>query len=602
MPPPAIPSPLSQSKKPTPPTDSVNPTNDDANKAALYALGLTSPALRLNETVHDGRYLLAKTNLPPNTLLLSLPAPYAHALFDSHKKRVCAVCLAFNDQGPFHLHCRNCDQLYLCSPNCLATLLAQGHHVVCAQLRKLATFKAPQHEKSVLKLILMILFKRHVERGRHLHTSLRPTEQPATSITDPWHPMHCATAAPSSPLPATDIVAPKPTRPIPGQTSFHTSSLPMAPASPTSANNPAHSYTPPPPCSTPPPSHPAPPSRTYKDIENLQSHYLDWPQDDRVDWRKTKNFIARLLDECHLLEDGDRDKLTGDADVFLLALVSRIESNGFGLWSPRKENCMGRAVFPEASYFNHSCNPNSICEQTGPQMTIRTTRAVPRDAPLTISYIDSNAPLHARRSHLAQDYFFHCKCERCEAEEYAAANGSPATANAQRIKVTYERSFTQGANAGPQSPNGDPRQKQPRNARGNKAGARLNRSASGPAPSAATTTPPARIEPDMSRPFVPPQTFQARPSPVPVIPHIPIPLPPPPPPPSAQQQTSVPLSGKQPLLRRMPLGSPDVAEIRRRAQSSPRPVRTNSGNSGSGTARKNSTNNRRAPPQPNAAS
>ncbi|KAJ3135269.1 hypothetical protein HDU90_003992 [Geranomyces variabilis] len=76
-------------------------------------------------------------------------------------------------------------------------------------------------------------------------------------------------------------------------------------------------------------------------------------------------------------------------------------------------------------------------------MTIRTVRPVPRDTPLTISYIDSNAPLHARRAHLASDYFFHCMCDRCTREETALANGPAALASGgrDRPKVTYERSF-----------------------------------------------------------------------------------------------------------------------------------------------------------------
>ncbi|KAJ3276709.1 hypothetical protein HK104_003604, partial [Borealophlyctis nickersoniae] len=86
---------------------------------------------------------------------------------------------------------------------------------------------------------------------------------------------------------------------------------------------------------------------TWPEVAALQSHYHDWPTQDARDWRKTKNFVIKLLAESGLL-----DHEITDPSEFVLHLISKIESNGFGLWSPKKGVCMGRALFPRASYFN----------------------------------------------------------------------------------------------------------------------------------------------------------------------------------------------------------------------------------------------------------
>ncbi|TPX64571.1 hypothetical protein SpCBS45565_g05791 [Spizellomyces sp. 'palustris'] len=211
------------------------------------------------------------------------------------------------------------------------------------------------------------------------------------------------------------------------------------PSSPRS--NPAHSFTPPPSatsesCSSSNTSQLAPETCTWQEVDDLQSHYMDWPAEDARDWKKTKSFIIRLLEDCGLLEDDDRVPRgpRGDASDFVLNLISKIESNGFGLWSPKKEQCMGRAVFPKASYFNHSCDPNCVMIQNGMVMSVTARRTVNEREALTISYIDTNMPLQARRARLQADYFFVCQCTRCVAEEKGGSGDG-------RRKVTYERSY-----------------------------------------------------------------------------------------------------------------------------------------------------------------
>ncbi|KAJ3398146.1 hypothetical protein HDV05_002706, partial [Chytridiales sp. JEL 0842] len=134
----------------------------------------------------------------------------------------------------------------------------------------------------------------------------------------------------------------------------------------------------------------------------------------------------------------------GDLGRSVLHLISKIESNGFGVWvqgKKKKESvgaedatgcCVGRAVFPLASFFNHSCEPTCECIQISITMTIRTLRPLKQGEELSISYINTLLPLASRRSILSQDYFFECGCTRCKRE----AGMKPG----ERAKVTFVKS------------------------------------------------------------------------------------------------------------------------------------------------------------------
>jgi hypothetical protein len=117
--------------------------------------------------------------------------------------------------------------------------------------------------------------------------------------------------------------------------------------------------------------------------------------------------------------------LESDPDA-IMHWVSKIESNGFGIWGPGKDICMGRIVFPTASFFNHSCKPNLACEQDGTLMRITALEHISKGklcfdilgSQLYISYIDTNLPYQARQAKLSQEYYFKCSCEKCEFERY----------------------------------------------------------------------------------------------------------------------------------------------------------------------------------------
>lgn len=113
------------------------------------------------------------------------------------------------------------------------------------------------------------------------------------------------------------------------------------------------------------------------------------------------------------------DEVFMDEDE-LLAIYCKHRVNMFGLWAPTEE-CLGYGVYPRASYFNHSCWPNTTFykneESKFPHMDFITALPIEEGEEVCISYIDISAGLMARRQTLLDKYFFHCTCQRCQYQE-----------------------------------------------------------------------------------------------------------------------------------------------------------------------------------------
>lgn len=104
----------------------------------------------------------------------------------------------------------------------------------------------------------------------------------------------------------------------------------------------------------------------------------------------------------------------------LLEIYCKHRVNMFGLWAPTEE-CLGYGVYPRASYFNHSCWPNTTFYKNEtskiPYMDFITALPIDEKDEVCISYIDISAGLMGRRQTLLDKYFFHCTCQRCQYQE-----------------------------------------------------------------------------------------------------------------------------------------------------------------------------------------
>lgn len=150
----------------------------------------------------------------------------------------------------------------------------------------------------------------------------------------------------------------------------------------------------------------------FEDVENLVSNRHRWDKEDTTDWIKIVQLVQTLLS---MTGEESSELLNSDQ---LLEMISRIESNNFGLWtSANREACYGRAVFPLASFFNHSCAPNCRTVIHGTVFTAYAAEDIQSGEELCISYIETNLPRSSRREKLSSDYRFDCDCKRCDTEK-----------------------------------------------------------------------------------------------------------------------------------------------------------------------------------------
>ncbi|KAG5504403.1 hypothetical protein JKF63_04854 [Porcisia hertigi] len=103
------------------------------------------------------------------------------------------------------------------------------------------------------------------------------------------------------------------------------------------------------------------------------------------------------------------------SEVYFQRLCAAAQCNGFGVYDTQ-DHCIGFGVYPEASYFNHSCVPNlcRVMYHGGRVAAFYGLRAIEPQEPLTICYTDVEEMNSAeRRRNLLGTYRFFCMCERC---------------------------------------------------------------------------------------------------------------------------------------------------------------------------------------------
>ncbi|CCC69117.1 hypothetical protein NCAS_0C01270 [Naumovozyma castellii] len=95
--------------------------------------------------------------------------------------------------------------------------------------------------------------------------------------------------------------------------------------------------------------------------------------------------------------------------------------NAFGIWevgeSSDSREYFGYWIFPRASYFNHSCDPNLTKTRKGRTMFFTLNRDIDVGSELDIDYSGVlSLPVKERRKFLHDSWFFDCQCDRCKLE------------------------------------------------------------------------------------------------------------------------------------------------------------------------------------------
>ncbi|CAR28599.1 hypothetical protein ZYGR_0S02330 [Zygosaccharomyces rouxii] len=95
--------------------------------------------------------------------------------------------------------------------------------------------------------------------------------------------------------------------------------------------------------------------------------------------------------------------------------------NAFGIWqmgeSVGDREYLGYWLFPRASFFNHSCDPNVDKVRKGRKMCFILNRDVTSGTQLCIAYnCDLTLPVSGRQQTMKDNWFFECMCDRCSSE------------------------------------------------------------------------------------------------------------------------------------------------------------------------------------------
>ncbi|KAM9971991.1 hypothetical protein ACTFIW_011981 [Dictyostelium discoideum] len=97
------------------------------------------------------------------------------------------------------------------------------------------------------------------------------------------------------------------------------------------------------------------------------------------------------------------------------SIIHKTRCNQFGIWT-KNDKCIGVAVSPSSSYFNHSCIPNCTDVRDGSNMTFKSLYPIKKGDQLTISYIELDQPIQDRKDELKYGYYFDCICPRCNGD------------------------------------------------------------------------------------------------------------------------------------------------------------------------------------------
>jgi len=123
----------------------------------------------------------------------------------------------------------------------------------------------------------------------------------------------------------------------------------------------------------------------------------------------------------------------------LRTIQSRTTHNSFGLRSLDEggesgtagSECFGFGVWPAASYWNHSCQPNLTKQRNGRMWKFWASRDIRAGEELCISYLggdERDMETAERREKLTRIWGFECQCAKCSCSASTGQGGSHGTA------------------------------------------------------------------------------------------------------------------------------------------------------------------------------
>ncbi|KAK5193285.1 Histone-lysine N-methyltransferase set-6 [Exophiala xenobiotica] len=341
----------------------------------------TSSLFEVRSTATSGRGVFALTDIPRHTLLLETSLVAASAIYKPYAKEVCAQCFSYN-RGVLWKIRDNARGVVFCSESC-------QHHW---------TTGMPAGALVAREEVQKLLARKQKLWDTEIEDFSKPSPE---TIDNAW------TAAEDK---AILIRAARSTSTIPSPTKMQLKALRQAQS-----------------------LHPDPDTIWFlldAVIQSVRQHdtdIVDVTADLAADPRAYINaddlnlHIEAYLSLLSILPD---ELLPHVQQSLLRAIQSRTTHNSFGLRSLDEggelgtagSECFGFGVWPAASYWNHSCEPNLTKQRNGRMWKFWASRDIRAGEELCISYLggdERDMDTAERREKLTRIWGFECQCARC---------------------------------------------------------------------------------------------------------------------------------------------------------------------------------------------
>ena len=158
----------------------------------------------------------------------------------------------------------------------------------------------------------------------------------------------------------------------------------------------------------------------HKDLSRWDHVILDLAKDESP-YRSTLDLEAYCNSFLQLTAIMPYELLPSLTPSVCQTLISVASHNSFGIHSGSEDGdeYLGYALYPNSSYFNHSCKPNMAKNRAGRIWEFRASENIDVDEECCITYLggdEKELSLMGRRGRLQGVWEFECMCERCKQE------------------------------------------------------------------------------------------------------------------------------------------------------------------------------------------
>ncbi|KAK5130578.1 hypothetical protein LTR08_001897 [Meristemomyces frigidus] len=337
----------------------------------------TSSYFAVQAIPHAGRGVVASRRIPAGTVILDSKAPAAHVIFRQYRREVCAHCFEYDRGRTLPVRDSSTGKVF-CDRRCQGVWLAGQGELGGEAWEALHTF-VQANSKAVASLGSTLLSIANPEREEIDRAWYRAEKQSLRATTTPQLPTGTPAAKARFPSQAWAKHV------DPDTLGYLLSGILCA----------------------------------HQTNDRWQDEVLCLAADDEP-YKSMEELDAHCNSFVQLRAILPFDLLPSCTTTVCRALANAGSRNVFGIRSGSDgEEYMGYAMYPSASYFNHSCTPGIAKRRTGNVWEFCTVKEIEAGDECCITYLggdEKDLTVWERRARLDEVWGFECMCGRCVRE------------------------------------------------------------------------------------------------------------------------------------------------------------------------------------------